>query len=152
MMRSFWWMALVLLGAGLAPAPKAPQPSAPDASAFSDRIASQVLNQLRDGLEGHNQSLMLAAFDARKMADYRSLEDQIQAFFDRYDTFRVHYRIAQSTVEGARGIVLVDFEMEETPRSGNAPPLRKSAQMRFELEPGPQGWKIVEFQPRAFFS
>ena len=144
------WMMFVLLGAGSALGQQTPQ--VPDTGAFSDRVASQVLNQLRDGLEGHNQSLMLSAFDARKMADYRTFQDQIQAFFDRYDTFRVHYRIGQSTVEGGRGIVLVNFEMEETPRSGNAPPLRKSAQLRFELEPGAPGWKIVDFRPRDFFS
>ncbi len=124
----------------------------PAENAFSDRVASAVLNDLRDGLEGHDQSLLLSAFDRNKMEGYGAFADQIQAFFERYDSFRVHYRIAQTMVEGARGIVLVDCEMEETPHDSNIPPRRKSAQMRFELERIAKGWKIVDFSPRDFFS
>ncbi len=128
------------------------QEDALDTSVFSDRVANDVLAQLRDGLEGHSQRLMLSAFDGDRMDGYLSFEDQIQAFFDKYDAFRVNYRIAQSAVEGPRGIVLVDFELEQIARAGNAPPQRKSAQLRFELERGKKGWRIVDFRPRAFFS
>jgi len=118
---------------------------------FSVGAANSVLSDLRDGLEGHSQRLMLSAFDQDKMSGYMSFEDQIQALFEKYDSFRVHYRIAQSTIEGAKGVVLVDFEMEEIPRTGG-PPLRRSGTLRFEMERGPKGWKIVDFSPRGFFS
>jgi hypothetical protein len=180
MHRWFWSFLIVLLAAGLCLAqdtPQQPQQPTPDqqktdksakkdkkkkdkdkgqqdvldTTVFSDRVANNVLNDLRDGLEGHSQRLMLSAFDSDKMDGYLSFEDQIQAFFDKYDAFRVHYRIAQSTVEGARGVVLVEFEMEQIPRAGGAPQ-RKGSQLRFELERGKKGWKIVDFRPRGFFS
>jgi hypothetical protein len=118
---------------------------------FSQSVANNVLGDLRDGLEGHSQRLMLSAFDADKMEGYLSFEDQIQALFARYDSFRVHYRIAQSTIEGSKGVVLVDFQMEELPRAGGSPQ-RREGQIRFEMERGRKGWKIVDFTPRGFFS
>ena len=150
-------LALVIV-AGLCLAQAAPQPSknvsqqqAPDESVFSDVVANEALSLIRDGLEAHSPSRMLSAFDRDKMEGYGTFADQVRAFFDRYEAFRVLYRITQTTVEGARGVALVDFEIEETPR-GNAPPQRKNAQIRFELERGRKGWKIVDLQPRAFFS
>ncbi len=118
---------------------------------FSTAVANNVLGDLRDGLEGHSQRLMLSAFDQDKMEGYLSFEDQIEAMFARYDAFRVHFRIAQSNIEGPKGVVLVDFEMEEMPRSGGAPQ-RRQGQLRFEMERGRKGWKIVDFTPRGFFS
>jgi len=119
---------------------------------FSESVAQDVLQQLRDGLEGHSQRLMLSAFDDNKMDGYLNFEDQIEAFFQHYDSFRVHYRIVQASTEGDKGVVLVDIEMESIPRSGNAQPVRKRDQMRFEMERGKKGWKIVDLRPRPFFS
>jgi hypothetical protein len=119
---------------------------------FSDAVAQDVLQQLTDGLEGHSERLMLSVFDDNKMDGYLNFEDQIEAFFQRYDSFRVHFRISQATTEGDKGVVLVDIEMEEIPRSGNAQPVRKRDQMRFEMERGKKGWKIVDLRPRTFFS
>lgn len=119
---------------------------------FNERIANDVLGQIRDGLEGHSRRLMLSAFDSDKMDGYLSFEDQIDAFFERYDSFRVRFRISNVAIEGTKGIVLVDTEMEETPRGGAAPPQRKRAQLRFELELGRKGWRVVDFRDRGFFS
>jgi len=119
---------------------------------FSTAVANSVLNDLRDGLEGHTRRLMLSAFDADKMDGYLQFEDQIEAFFNRYESFRVYFRIVQSATEGPKGVVLVDIQLEEIPRGATAPPVRKSGQMRFELERGRKGWKIVDFNPRNFFS
>ena len=118
---------------------------------FSERTADDVLGLIRDGLEGHSQRLLLSAFDSDKMDGYLSFEDQIDAFFRRYDAFRVHFRIANVTIEGNKGVVLVDTEMEEVPQSGSAP-TRKRGQLRFELEQGRKGWKVVDFRDRGFFS
>jgi hypothetical protein len=123
-----------------------------DTTVFSAAVANDVLGQLRDGLQGHNQRLMLSAFDSDKMDGYLRFEDQIQAMFDRYEEFRVYFRIAQTTIAGPRGIALVDVQLEQLPHGGNAPPVRKRTQMRFELERGRKGWKIVDFRPREFFS
>ncbi len=122
-----------------------------DSAVFSQAVANNVLSDLRDGLEGHSQRLVLSAFDDDKMDGYLTFEDQIEAMMQKYDSFRVHYRISQSTVEGPKGVVLVDFEMEEIPRAGGAP-IRRNGQLRFEMERGRKGWKIVDFNPRGFFS
>jgi hypothetical protein len=119
---------------------------------FSGALANRVLDDLRDGLEGHSSRLLLSVFDGDKMEGYLSFEDQIESFFNRYAGFSVHYRIVNTSLENARGIVLVDFGLEEMPRSSNDAPKRKSGQLRFELERGAKGWKIVDFSPRGFFS
>jgi hypothetical protein len=123
-----------------------------DIEVFSDAVANNIMADLRDGLEGHSPRLLLSAFDGDKMEGYLSFKDEMENFFNRYQAFRVRYRILQTAVEGARGIILVDFEMEETPRNEMAAPARKSSQVRFELERGRKGWKIVDFRPRGFFS
>lgn len=119
---------------------------------FSTTVASNVLNGLRDGLEGHTPRRMLSAFDADKMDGYLEFEDQIQALFNRYESFRVYFRIVQSATDGPKGIVLLEIQLEEIPRGATSPPGRKNGQMRFELERGRRGWKIVDFSPRNFFS
>jgi hypothetical protein len=119
---------------------------------FSTAVADSVLNDLRDGLEGHTQRLMLSAFDADKMDGYLEFEDQIEAFFNRYSAFTVFFRIAQTATDGPKGIVLVDIQLEENPRGATSPPVRKNGQVRFELERGKKGWKIIDFSPRNFFS
>ena len=119
---------------------------------FSEAVANTVLRDVKDGLEGHSQRLLLSAFDPDKMDGYLAFEDQIEAFFNRYESFRMHYRIVQSTVEGPRAIVLAEVQMEVIARGGGTPPGRRNEQLRFELERGRKGWKIVDFRPRAFFS
>ncbi len=118
---------------------------------FNERIANDVLGQIRDGLQGHSRRLMLSAFDSDKMDGYLAFEDQIDAFFERYQEFNVRFRISNVAVEGTKGVVLVDTEMEQTPRGG-AMPQRKRAQLRFELELGRKGWRVVDFRDRGFFS
>jgi hypothetical protein len=122
-----------------------------DSAVFSQAVANSVLNDLRDGLEGHSQRLLLSAFDQDKMDGYLSFEDQIEAMMQRYDSFRVHFRISQSTIEGSKGVVLVNFDLEEVPRAGGAP-IRRNGQVKFEMERGRKGWKIVDFTPRGFLS
>jgi hypothetical protein len=121
------------------------------ATVFNERVANDVLGQIRDGLEGHSRRLMLSAFDSDKMDGYLSFEDQIDAFFNRYEGFRVHFRVANVTIEGPKGVVLVDAELEEIPATGGSPQ-RKRTQLRFELEMGRKGWRVVDFRDRGFFS
>ena len=118
---------------------------------FSPQVVQDVLGMIRDGLEGHSQRLMLSAFDGDKMDGYLTFEDQIQALFERYDELRVHYNVLQQSVDNGKGVVLVLFEMEERPKSGGASQ-RKGSQVRFELERGRKGWRVVDYNPRGFFS
>jgi hypothetical protein len=122
-----------------------------DAAVFSEAAANSVLRDMRDGIEGRSQRLFLSAFDPDKMDGYLNFEDQIQSFFDRHESLRLHYRITQTTSEGGRGVALVSVDMELIPRGATAPQ-RRSTQMRFELERGRRGWKVVDFRPRDFFN
>jgi hypothetical protein len=119
---------------------------------FGDAVVQRLLTQIRNGMEGHSSRVMMSAFDADKMEGYMTFEDQIQAMFDHYESFRVHYQIMQTSSDGARGAALVDFQMEETPMAADVAPLSKSNQIRFEFLQGKKGWKIVDFSPRGFFS
>ena len=105
---------------------------------FSDAVAKSVLNDIRDGLEGHIPRLMESAFDADKMEGYLMFEDQVEAMFQRYSEFRVHFTLAQNSVEGSKGVILVNIELEEVPNSTgnnmNPQPIRKNGQMRFDYK------------------
>jgi hypothetical protein len=125
----------------------------PDAAAdatFDERAAAQVLGVLRDGLEGHSQRLLLSAFDADKMNGFLTFQDQIEAYFTRYESFRVSYHIVQTSQENDHGVILASFEIENEPRGGGRT-TRHQAQLRFVLEQGAKGWKIVDMDPRGFF-
>lgn len=139
-------------GSGNSGAAKAPDQKSGDSSAFSEEVAKRLLDQLRAGLVGHSQRQALAAFDRQRMARYARFADQLQALMESYEAFRVHYRILQSADQGARAVVLVEWQMEETPRGGAAPPQRKDGQLRLVLERGAGGWKIVDLDPRELFS
>ena len=118
---------------------------------FSESVADGLVQQMSQGLEDHNMRRMLSAFDGDSMDAYVNFQNQIAALFDRYDSFRVHFHITDSRAEGATGVVLVDFEIEEISRSSDTP-VRKNNQLRLEMKKGKKGWKIVDLKPRVFFS
>jgi hypothetical protein len=124
---------------------------AADTAVFDERAAAQVLGTIRDGLEARSQRRFLSAFDPTKMDDFRTFEDQIDAYFTRHVAFRVTLRIIQTSEENSRGVILADFQVEGEPRGGG-PVSTRQGQLRFELERGAKGWKIVNLDPRAFFS
>jgi hypothetical protein len=144
-----------------APATDAPQATgstkqnkkaaADEATVFDERAAAQVLGTIRDGLEGHSGRRLLSAFDAGKMDDFLTFQDQIEAYFNRYESFRVTLRILQTSEENNRGVILAEFQVENEPRGGGRISTRRG-QLRFELEPSAKGWKIVNLDPRGFFS
>jgi hypothetical protein len=126
-------------------------PAESQAAAFDEGAAAAVLGTLRDGLEGHSQRRLLSAFDAGKMDGYLAFEDQIDAYFARYEGFRVTFRILQVSEENQRASILAEFQVENEPRGGGRWS-RSEGQLRFELERGAKGWKIVDLNPREFFS
>ncbi len=120
---------------------------------FSDRVASNVLRDVKDGLEGHAEHLLVSSFDDNNMDGYLEFRDQIEQFFNKYDAIRVNYRIVQNSIEGAKGVVLVDFQMEAENREarGANSIMRRNEQVRFEFDRTKKGWKISDFQPRNLF-
>jgi len=151
--------ALILPLAAQQSAPQAPAAetkqtnpqSAEGLPVFDERAAAAVLGTIRDGLEGHSARRLLSAFDAEKMDGYRTFQDQIDAYFAANESIRVTLRILQTSQEGDRGFILAEFQLENNPRDGERLS-RREGQLRFVLERGPRGWKIVDFDPRGFFS
>jgi len=73
-----------------------------DATVFDERAAAAVLGTVRDGLEGHSQRLLLSAFDGEKMGGFLSFEDQIEAYFTRYESKPRRRIIAESSSPTSR--------------------------------------------------
>jgi hypothetical protein len=131
---------------------KPPAPPAKDSS-FTLNTASQLLDQITNGLVAHNQSKMLGAFDLSKMPDGPLFRQQVTNLFAQTGNIRFHFNILEVSMDGSKGIVEVAVEMDvEVLREAVTPPLRKQAKLRFVAENGPAGWKFTEVQPRAFFS
>jgi hypothetical protein len=158
-------LGLVASGIGSPAHPQQTQASTRDKSAtnkhaddataspdFSEGVTESVVRQISDGLQGHNAGRMLDAFDSHKMDAYLNFENQIDAFFEHYDSFRIHFRVDDVTTKEGKGIALVDVELEAIPASDGTLPAHKHEQLRFEMERDAKRWKIVNLQPRGFFS
>lgn len=160
---SFVLLGIVLSVAAQVPSAESPQrdtsaktnsrnqEAAPEAEAgFDERAAGKVLGTIRDGLESRSQRRLLSVFDDGKMDGFLTFEDQIEAFFSRYESCRVTVRIIQTSEENNRGVILAELQLETESRDGTFS--RRQGQLRFELERSATGWKIVDFNPRDFFS
>jgi hypothetical protein len=150
MFRRDLMLALALAAAVTFPAMAGDEP-APQGD-FSDAVAARLLQQVTQGFITNNRGQVLSAFNAGRMKNYAQFSENIAALFAKYESFRASYRLRQSWPQGQRGVVLVDFELEGTPLEEGSPPFRRSAQLRFEFERAPGGWKIVDVAPRGFFS
>jgi len=115
---------------------------------FTDADASKLLSQLAEGLQGHSSRKMLGAFDLSRMDGGAQFKEQITAFFNQYDTIRVHFKLVQVKDNEAT----VDAEIDGTPRNAITPPEHKHLQLRFAVAKTAAGWKFVDVQPRSFFS
>lgn len=148
--RSRW---AACLGAGLLAlaVPPAAQVVVP-AKLFNDAAASQLLNQIRDGLVEHNSQKMLGAFDLARMKQGPAFKQQVIAFLGQTDSIRVHFNILETAVVEAKGTALVEIEMEADPRDDNLPPVHKKAQLRLTAENSAGSWKFTELEPLSFFS
>lgn len=127
-------------------------PQGPPAEEFSNDVVSRLLQQVTQGLITHNQGQVLSAFDPARMKNYAQFRDNLAALFAKYENFRAAYRLRQSWPQGDRGVIIAEFELEGSPLEEGSPPFRRSAQLRFEFERGRKGWRIVDVEPRGFFS
>ncbi|MDR3763837.1 MAG: hypothetical protein P4M01_07050 [Acidobacteriota bacterium] len=139
------FFAVLLLGAmGMAQLPAAPR------AEFDDAAAADVMSHLRDGLEAHSQHLFLGNFDREQMKDFDSFSDQIEAYFTRYESFRIVYHIVRTVEQDGKGYILAEATVESTPRGGGRAS-RREGQLRLTLAPVGKTWKIVDVNPRGFF-
>ena len=126
-----------------------------DKSTASDndiaRIASHLLRQIREGLEGRSPKKMLAAFDLAKMENGQNFKQQIAGLFTRTEAIRVHLNLVEAVGEEQHATILVDAEMEAEPRD-NSLLARKHASLTLTAEKTAAGWKFTSVEPRSFFS
>ena len=132
--------------------PAEPAQAEPAGRAFSDQVMNRVLHDFQKGMQDHSSRRVLSGFDASHMEGYLQVEGQIEQLFNRYDTFHIHYRILQTSLEGQKGMATVEMQLEADPRQDGAPSLRRDGQIHFELLRNEKDWKIVDFQPRDFLT
>jgi len=131
--------------------PQAPQ-SRPADNSFTDRVASELLEQLASGLVAHNQTKVLGAFDLARMKDGARFRQQIVSFLAQAGTIRIHYNQLRTSTEGLRGAASAMVEMEVDSRDDTAVPRFRRAQLRLVAENTASGWRFTDVQPREFFS
>jgi hypothetical protein len=119
-------------------------------NAFDEKAASQMLLQLSEALQGHSQKQFLALFDLPRMKDGELFKQQIASFYSQTESIRAHLNLAEFSKEGDQPSFTVEAEMETEPRNGG-PSSRKSERLTFTVA-NRGGWKIVEMQPRSFFT
>ena len=140
-------LAALLLLAALLPASTAAQADT-SSDVFTEAEASKLLKQVADGLQGHSKRKMLSAFDLSRMDGGPLFAEHITAFFNEYDSIRVHFKLVQVK----DNVAVVDAEMDSTPRNAADPPQHKNLQLRFTAATTAGGWRFVDLQPRNFFA
>ncbi len=121
-------------------------------SSFTTPVASQLLAQVREGLEGRSQKKILAAFDLSQMTNGPLFRQQIAGLFNQTESVRVHLNLVEIEAgDAGRQRVAVEAEMEADPR-GNGLPVHKRARLTFIAERSAHGWKFTGVEPRSFFS
>ena len=131
--------------------PAAPQ-SSPQQGAFTVRDGSRLLRQMNDALVTRDARKFVACFDLERMSDGELFGQQVASFIAHTDSIRLHFNITEATVDGDKGGLTVDAEMEAEPRDGEGLPLHKQATLQFVAEHESAGWKFTDVQPRSFFS
>jgi len=157
-MNGFRWVTvMVLLGCSMLLASAAPPQDstgtgdAPPNAFSANQIEQKLLNQVRNGFETHNSRRMLGAFDREGMPGYLAFQDQVEAFFAQYESFRASVRLEGSSFEQDKLTATAIFKLEGIPRSGG-PAMRREAELTFEFSRTGSGWKIRDVSPRNFFS
>jgi hypothetical protein len=137
----------------------AQQPSAPPALdtrqnnvEFTDAEGADVLHSLAGALEAHSLRRFLNAFDPDAYPRFPTFSAEMDSYFGRYDSFRVHYNLKQTTTGAdGHGVLIAQIQMDEEP-VGTGESVRHNAELRFELARTNGKWKIVAFSPRDFLS
>jgi len=149
--RSFATIVLMALLSATLAAAQAAQPKPPPQNSFDAQAASRLLRQLSEALQGQSQKKFLALFDLDRMKDSALFRQQIASFFSRTISIRVHLNLGEIAVEGDRGTIAVDAEMEAEPGDGS-PIVRRNDRLNFTVANSGGTWKFVELQPQSFFS
>jgi hypothetical protein len=143
---------LVVMSAAYVFSQATPTPTPTKETQFTDHTAALLLDQFGAGLAEHSQKKALGAFDFAKMSNGPLFRQQILAFLAQTGNVRVHFNIVGASMQGDKGVVEADWQMDAEVREVITPPVRKQARLRFVAENTPAGWKLTDVQPRGFFS
>lgn len=143
-------MALSLIAACMCSA-QAQHSQPPAQTSFTEKTASDLLVRLSEALESHSQRKMLGLFDLSQMKGGGSFKQQINLLFSQTDLIRVHLNLVETSAAGERPSFTVDAEMDAQPANGG-PAWRRNERLSFEVANAGGSWKLVEIQPRSFFS
>src|SRR5271166_2897269 len=110
-----------------------PAPPARQTIDLSDEVVRDILNR-------------------QNMKDFAQFQDQMVAFFRRYDSIRFRYQLLQVTSDKEGGFAIADIDMDADPSDILPTPQRRSTQMRFQMKRSPKGWKVIALKPSDFFN
>lgn len=119
---------------------------------FTESDAKPLLVQIVSALAEHNSRRMLGAFDLARMKDGALFRQNTESFFRQTGTIRAHYNIVQIAMDGEHRAADVAMEIEAARLDDNLPPVYKQEQLHLLFEKSATGWRIVELQPRSFFT
>ena len=129
-----------------------PAPPATQTIDLSDEVVRDILTNLQRGIDTHELERVLDIFDRQNMKDFAQFQDQMVAFFRRYDSIRFRYQLLQVTSDKEGGFAIADLDMDADPSDILPTPQRRSTQMRFQMKRSPKGWKVIALKPSDFFN
>ena len=132
--------------------PQAQSEASKPVSTFSEADAAHLLAEIQQAVEANNQRRFLSLFDAAKMPNFASFKDQVAEFFEKYEAFRLHYHLKETSSEDSLGILLADAELEMTPAGAHVPNVRKSDHLRIVAAWDGKTWKIIDWSPRTILN
>ena len=115
------------------------------------RALTQTLRGFVNGYEGQSPRSALENVLTDRFYDYPRFEDGVEEFLRSTGELRIFTRQVNVQVKEDRAVMIVDAEMQFSPRSDPSRQQRRSTQITFDFQRTPKGWKITEISPRSFF-
>lgn len=147
-LASLFFSLCLLLACGSAG--QTPRSSPPAQTAFSEKTASNLILNLSETLEAHNQKRFLALFDIPQMREGGVFRQQINLLFTHTELIRVHMNLVETSVEDQKPALSIDAELDAQPVNG--PAWRRNDRLTLTLASSGGSWKVIDVQPRSFFS
>lgn len=115
------------------------------------KALTQTLRDFTNGFEGQMPRSALDTVLTDRFYDYPRFEDGVEQFLRSTSELRIFTRQVNVQLKEDRAVMIVDAEMQFTPRSDPTRQQRRSTQITFDFQRTPKGWKITEINPRSFF-
>jgi hypothetical protein len=124
----------------------------PQSLTLEEVLAHDVLEPLQKGVSTRNVKQVLSVLSPQVTANYPELRDQFQALLDNATALQFRYKLLQVTSDRDHASAICEADLDATPRDETLTPVRRSAQLTFQLKRTTSGWKVVTFSPADFFA